>query len=109
MNFGLKPETAGAIRWSARGSCGDAGCPDPGCGCSLCGEPIGVSEDDPRWANHDDECCGACELCEDSVPIMLFHGEGKSMTQATFHTKCFQKVVRIKTSAADAAGGSTAP
>lgn len=102
LNFEIKPETAGAIAWS-KGSCGNAGCPDLECCCALCREPIGVEDDDPRWDNHD-EFCGGCDLCEDSVPIMLFRGEGKAMLQASFHGKCFNKLVRFKSSAADAAG-----
>jgi hypothetical protein len=101
MKFEIKPEVAGWIRWNSRGSCGNAGCPDPDCGCALCGEPIGVAENDPRWDNHD-EFCGGCELCEDQAPIILFRGEGKAMQQASFHWSCFNKVTRFKSSAADA-------
>jgi hypothetical protein len=79
------------VRWS-KGSCGEAGCSDPECLCALCAQPIGVSEDDPRWHDHDEDCYG-CELCEDSVPIILFRGEGKDMEQAAFHNKCFEKVM----------------
>ncbi|HLG97204.1 MAG TPA: hypothetical protein VKX49_12905 [Bryobacteraceae bacterium] len=82
------------LTWS-NGSCGNPGCTDPECCCSLCGKPIGVSEDDPRWDRHD-EYCDDCDLCRDQVPVMLFRGEGKAMQQAQFHIKCFEKIVRIK-------------
>jgi hypothetical protein len=96
-SFKLKPETFSVIRWSSRGSCGNSGCKDTECGCAVCGLPIGVSEDDPRWDSHE-EYCGGCELCEDEVPMILFRGEGKAMKQAQFHTKCFEKVARFKSS-----------
>ena len=89
--FTIKQRYAGAIRWSTRGTCAIAGCKDPECCCSLCGQPIGVPEDDPRWEDHDEDCCD-CDLCRDQVPIILFRGEGKNMTQATFHTACFHKI-----------------
>ena len=91
----IKPETASAIRWSSRGSCGNPGCTDTECGCALCGLPIGVSDEDPRWENHS-EFCYECDLCRDQVPLILFRGEGKNMQQAQFHQKCFEKVVRFK-------------
>jgi hypothetical protein len=89
--FTLRAEYVGAIRWSRRGSYGEAGCKDAECGCSLCGQPIGVSEDDPRWETHD-EFCADCDLCRDQVPIMLWRGSGKRTEQAQFHTRCFTKV-----------------
>ncbi len=85
-------ERASEIRWS-KGSCGVSGCADPECVCALCAQPIGISEDDPRWEGHDRESCGWCELCEDEVPIMLFRGEGKAMLQAAFHQKCFERLL----------------
>jgi len=88
MTFGIRPEAATQIRWSTRGSCGNAGCTDPECRCALCGQPIGVAEDDPRWGFHD-EFCNDCDLCRDQVPVMLFRGDGKQMEQAQFHTCCF--------------------
>jgi hypothetical protein len=91
----LRAESAGAIRWSRRGSCGDPGCKDAECCCALCGLPIGVAEDDPRWETHD-EYCGDCDLCRDQVPLMLFRGSGKRMQQAQFHTRCFEKVVAFR-------------
>lgn len=84
-------ERAAEIRWSS-GSCGNSGCTDPECCCALCAKPIGVSEDDPRWDDHND--CYGCDLCEDSVPIVLFQGEGKAMKQAAFHNKCFEKLLK---------------
>jgi len=87
------------IRWSSRGSCGNSGCPDPECCCAVCGLPIGVSEDDPRWDSHD-EWCDDCDLCRDRVPIMLFRGEGKATMQAQFHTRCFEAVAEIPQRAA---------
>jgi hypothetical protein len=94
-DFIVRPDLFEFVRWSKRGSCGEAGCTDPECCCSLCQKPIGVSEDDPRWHDHD-EYCGACGLCEDSAPPMLFRGEGKQMEQAMFHTKCFSRIARFR-------------
>jgi len=94
-DFGIKARYAGAIRWSKRGSCAEPGCKDPECCCGLCGEPIGVPEDDPRWDDHD-EWCGDCDLCRDRVPLMLFRGEGKQMEQAQFHTTCFEKIAHFR-------------
>jgi len=79
-------ERLSEVRWS-KGSCGNQGCPDPDCVCALCAKPIGVSEEDPRRADHDNECCG-CPICEDDVPIMLF----RHKRQAAFHHACFGKV-----------------
>ncbi len=50
-DFSIHPAYAAAIRWSRRGSCGNAGCKDPECCCAFCREPIGVPDDDPRWDN----------------------------------------------------------
>lgn len=105
--FLIKDRYATAIRWSARGSCGNAGCKDPECCCSFCGLPIGVSEDDPRWDDHDDGCVD-CDLCRDDVPLMLFRGEGKNMHQAQFHTACFTKVVFVRTGCAEQAEDTSA-
>jgi hypothetical protein len=96
--FALKPEYAGAIRWSLRGSCGNAGCTDPECCCAFCSLPIGVPEDDPRWESHP-ECCGGCELCQDEAPLMLFRGQGKQTEQAQFHALCFSKIVHFRSHA----------
>ncbi len=85
----LNPEVMSKVRWSRRGTCGNAGCTDPECGCALCRKPIGVPDDDPRWDDHPDYC-DSCALCRDRVPIMLFQGNGKDMKQATFHGKCFE-------------------
>ncbi len=82
-----------AISWNTRGSCGNAGCADPECCCAVCGKPIGIPESDPRWEGHDEDCSGDCELCCDSVPTVLFRGEGKSMRQAQFHHHCFEGVL----------------
>lgn len=79
------------IRWSKRGSCGTAGCKDPECCCSLCGEPIGVDEQDARWDEHS-EFCDDCDLCRDSVPIIVFRGKGNRTKQAQFHNHCFEKI-----------------
>ncbi len=92
----LKSRYAARIRWSRRGSCGNAGCTDPECGCSFCGLPIGVPDDDPRWNDHLDYCDG-CELCQDEVPIHLFRGEGKATEGAQFHTACFTKLMHFRT------------
>jgi hypothetical protein len=80
------------VRWS-KGSCGTPGCKDPECVCALCAQPIGTSEEDPRWDSHPDYCC-SCQLCEDQVPIILFHGDsdGREMRQAALHARCFQKL-----------------
>ena len=91
MTTSLKIDDTQILRWSD-GSCGNSGCTDPECCCAVCGKPIGVSESDPRWDTHD-ECCGGCELCQDSVPFMLFRGEGKDMKQAAFHDACFEKIL----------------
>jgi MinD superfamily P-loop ATPase len=69
-----------------------SGCSDPECCCSLCRLPVGIPEEDPRWAGHYEDC-GGCELCEDQTPIMLFRGEGNKMEQAIFHTACFKRAV----------------
>ena len=81
------------IRWSSRGSCGNPGCTDQECCCSVCGKPIGVSEDDARWNEHSDDC-EDCELCRDRVPIILFSGEGEAMQQAQFHQACFERIAK---------------
>ncbi len=91
MSFTIRPESADAMHWNTRGSCGEPGCTDPECCCSLCARPIGVSEDDPRWDEHDEDCY-ECDLCRDSVPIILFRGEGKAMQQAQFHQRCFEQI-----------------
>lgn len=93
--FAINPEKADMIRWNRRGSCGQSGCTDPECCCALCGKPVGVPEDDPRWQEHSEFCIG-CELCEDEVPLMLFRGEGKQMEQAKFHKKCFREVTSFE-------------
>lgn len=93
--FAIKPQIAEFIRWSSRGSCGNRGCSDPECCCALCGEPVGVPEDDPLWATHD-EYCDDCELCRDGVPPILFRGEGEAMQQATFHHDCFVKIIEAR-------------
>jgi hypothetical protein len=97
-DFVIRPECAGLIRWSRRGSCGNSGCKDPECGCSICGEPIGIPEDDPRRDGHDENCPG-CAICEDDIPIMLWRGQGKDTEQAQFHSKCFGKVIWIRSRA----------
>jgi len=84
-------ERMAEVRWSS-GACGVSGCADPECVCALCAKPIGVAEEDPRRADHDNEdCCGG-EICDDDVPMILFRGEGKAMKQAAFHTRCFEKL-----------------
>lgn len=99
VSFSLRPESAGAIRWSARGSCGNAGCSDPECCCSLCGLPIGLAQEDPRWEGHYEDCAG-CELCRDSYPLTIWRTfAGGRTEEARFHYLCFQKVVRIRSSA----------
>ena len=92
-DFQLSAEVMQFVRWSRRGSCGNSGCTDPECCCALCGKPIGVDENDPRWDDHSDYC-DDCDLCRDRVPIMLFRGEGKKMEQASFHTACFERALR---------------
>lgn len=91
--FAIRPDAL--IRWSTRGSCSNSGCTDPECCCSVCGLPIGVSEDDPRWDEHD-EYCDDCDLCRDSVPIIMCDGEGSDMKQAQFHIRCFEQIAEIK-------------
>ena len=98
-DFVIKSRYAPQIKWSA-GSCGNAGCKDPECCCALCREPIGVSEDDPRWDEHDD-WCEDCDLCRDQVPLILFSGEGKAMKQAAFHAKCFEKIAHFREGCAE--------
>ena len=91
------------IRWSSRGSCGEAGCADEDCVCALCGKPIGIPEEDPRWLAHGVGECFGCELCADQIPSMLFRGEGKDMQQAAFHHACFERLLlpedKLQTSA----------
>lgn len=84
-------ERINEVRWS-RGSCGEAGCADPDCVCALCARPIGISEDEPRWRDHEADCFG-CELCEDDVPVILWRGEGKNTREARFHVRCFERLV----------------
>jgi len=91
-DFEIKPEFVNFIRWSKRGSCGNLGCADPECSCSLCGKAIGVSEEDPRWDSHDENCY-ECDLCRDRIPIMMWRGDGKDCEQAQFHLQCFQAIV----------------
>ena len=93
--FAIRPEFAEAIHWNSRGSCGESGCKDPECCCSLCARPIGVSENDPRWDEHD-EYCDDCDLCRDRVPLILFRGEGKAMKQAQFHQRCFEQIAVLQ-------------
>ena len=81
------------IHWSREGSCGNPGCTTVGCGCALCGMPIGVSDDDPRWLSHPEDY-DDCELCRDQVPVILFRGEGRAMEQAQFHVHCFGEIVK---------------
>ena len=92
MKFGFNPELMATVRWST-GSCGNSGCNDPECVCALCFQPIGIPEDDSRRDAHDQVDCAGCEICEDDVPTILFRGEGKDMRQATFHTKCFNRLL----------------
>ena len=99
--FLIKSRYAASIRWSKRGSCGMAGCKDPECGCALCGKPIGVPENDPRWDGHDEDCCD-CDLCRDQVPLMLFRGEGKATEQAQFHHACFELIIFVREGCATA-------
>jgi hypothetical protein len=94
VHFHLKPEGAARIAWHIRGTCGEPGCTDRYCRCSICDLPIGAAEDDPRWRDHD-EYCGDCEVCRDQVPVMLFRGEGKLMEQARFHNACFQELAEF--------------
>lgn len=95
--FSIRPEFSEKLVWS-HGSCGNPGCSDPECCCALCRKPIGVSEDDRRWEDHD-EFCGDCDLCRDQVPIILFAGEGEAMLQAAFHTRCFEQACEFHSSA----------
>lgn len=90
--FDIRPEYAGKIRWHLKGSCGESGCTDPECCCSLCGEPIGVPETDPRWDEHD-EYCGDCDLCRDQAPLRLFRDNGEG---AQFHIRCFEQIAEFK-------------
>lgn len=95
MEFALRAEHVKEIRWSRRGSCGSAGCTDPECCCAVCGKPIGVAEEDPRWEDHPEDCYD-CDLCRDQVPVILFRGERKATLQAQFHQRCFERVAEIK-------------
>ena len=91
MTTEFKIDGTAILRWS-EGSCGNSGCTDAECCCAVCALPIGVADSDPRWDSHGEDCAG-CELCNDSVPIILFQGEGKDMKQAAFHDACFQKIL----------------
>ena len=84
-SFRIKPEDLAAIRWATHPSEVD---------CGVCGKPVGVAKDDPRWDTHD-EYCDDCDLCRDRVPILLFRGEGTAMQRATFHTQCFTGIVSL--------------
>jgi len=90
-DFHIKPEYYSLIQWRRRTHCDEPGCKDFTCACSMCGQPIGVAETDPRWDAHDD-CCTDCDLCRDQVPLILFRGKGKRMDAARFHIACFQKI-----------------
>src|SRR5260370_8332598 len=79
-------ERASEIRWS-KGSCGVNGCTDPECVCALCAQPIGISDEDPRRADHDNEDCSGCPICEDDVPMILFRAQGKKTKQPPSHPK----------------------
>jgi hypothetical protein len=92
--FIIKPEYIGAVRWFERGYCGEAGCRDAACCCSLCGQPIGAADDDPKWETHD-EYCVDCDLCRDQAPIMLWRERGKRTEQAQFHIRCFEKIIFV--------------
>ena len=105
-SFVIKPDAV--IRWSRRGSCGNAGCADPDCCCGVCHKPIGVSEDDRRWDDHGEYCDG-CDLCRDSVPIILFRGEGANTEQAQFHEKCFESIGDFVTVERTPAAGAAPP
>jgi hypothetical protein len=64
------------VRWSG-GSCDNA---DDSFVCAVCGLPIGVSEDDPKWDGRD------------QVPMIIFRGEGEDVEHATFHHGCFEQI-----------------
>lgn len=102
-SFKMRAGYEARIRWSRRGSCGNPGCKDLECGCSLCRKPIGTAEDDPRWETHGEDCCydQNCEICADQVPIILFRGEGRQMEEARFHQKCFEQAFWLPASGAD--------
>lgn len=80
-SFQMTPEIEAQLRFSARGSCGAPGCKDPDCCCSLCGEPIGIPENDPHY----DECEG-CSACGE-IAILLFRTEAENYVtgQAQLH------------------------
>ena len=86
-NWTLIPEVAARIRWSRRGSCGNSGCTDPECCCSLCAKPIGLPEDHEHF-----KTCAGCELCSEQVPFILWRGEGKHTEQAQFCNACFSEL-----------------
>jgi len=92
VSFSLRPEYASRVRWHAHTHCGEAGCTDRTCSCSFCGNPVGVAENDPRWMEHDEECCD-CDLCRDQVPLILFRGEGQDVLMARFHENCARIVI----------------
>jgi len=94
MNFTIRPDYAARILWHVRPMCGEPGCKDPQCRCSLCGEPVGTAEKDPRWETHPGDC-NDCDLCRDQVPLMLFRGKGRAMQRAQFHGRCFEAAVAI--------------
>lgn len=102
QQFKLNSLMAG-VRWTAKGSCGNAGCGDSDCVCALCRLPIGIPEEDPRWVAHGVGDCFGCELCADQVPSMLFRGDGAGTEQAAFHHACFERLLlpedKLQTSA----------
>lgn len=87
----LMNERALEIRWVRAPHCTEAGCDHPSCVCALCAMPIGVPEDDPRRAGHDDEGCLCCDLCDGDCPIQLFRSESCEM--AAFHKRCFESLL----------------
>jgi hypothetical protein len=92
MKFAIRENCAARILWHVRPACGELGCKDPQCVCSLCGEPIGTPKHDLRWGTHPKYCDG-CDVCRDQVPLMLFRGEGRAMKRAQFHGRCFETIV----------------
>jgi hypothetical protein len=95
LGINIRADMMDSIRWSGRGSCGQGGCRDPECCCSLCGLPIGFADDDEDYAWHDvDSCCDPdCKFCADAVPIYMFRGEGKETEEAQFHGDCWKRVM----------------
>lgn len=82
----IKPWALENLEWSRRSP--QEGEPD--CTCMLCGEVIGVPDDDPRKYEHEDYCTG-CPVCD--IALRMWRGKGKNMVEQRYHVRCFEKVL----------------